>query len=113
MPKLGKFREDWLRPFFFYGNNRLSLLGGAITTASAMVLIGFWVVSIFGHGGSSNPYLDIVFDLILPASLLLGSASFLPGSLSGEAILMQPNRCQPFSPRSVSEIRCFARAWTS
>ena len=73
MPKdPGSFRKDWLRPFFFYGNNWLSLLGGAVTTASAMVLLGFWVVSVLGRGGSSNPYLGIIFDLILPGIFVLG-----------------------------------------
>ncbi len=64
--------EKSLRPILFYGNNPLSLLGGALTSASAFVLVGFWVVSIFGHGGSSNPYLGIVFDLFLPGLFVLG-----------------------------------------
>lgn len=65
-------RGNWLRPFFFYGNNTISLFGGAITTASAIVLIAFWVVDIFGHGGSANPYLGIIFELILPGLFVLG-----------------------------------------
>jgi nitrate/TMAO reductase-like tetraheme cytochrome c subunit len=69
---LANFRENWVRPFFFYGSNRLSLIGGALATASALVLIGFWVVDVFGHGGSSNPYLGIVFDLILPGLFVFG-----------------------------------------
>jgi nitrate/TMAO reductase-like tetraheme cytochrome c subunit len=72
MANPASFRESWIRPFLFYGNNPLSLIGGAITTASAMVLIGFWVVSAFGHGGSSNPYLGIILDLILPAIFVVG-----------------------------------------
>jgi nitrate/TMAO reductase-like tetraheme cytochrome c subunit len=52
--------------------NLLSLLGGALTSASALVLIGFWVVSIFGHSGSSNPYIGIIFDLFLPGLFVLG-----------------------------------------
>jgi hypothetical protein len=43
--------EKSLRPVLFFGNNWISLIGGALTTASAFVLIGFWVVSIFGHAG--------------------------------------------------------------
>jgi len=72
MPDSGSFRKDWLRPFFFYGNNRLSLIGGAITTASAMVLIGFWIIDLLGHGGSSNPYIGIILDLCLPAIFVCG-----------------------------------------
>jgi len=60
-----KLRKS-LRLVLFYGNNWTSLIGGAITSASAVVLVGFWVVSIFGHGGSSNPYLGILFDVFLP-----------------------------------------------
>ncbi|CAN5508053.1 NapC/NirT family cytochrome c [soil metagenome] len=66
------FRESWLRPFLFYGNNRMSLIGGAVTTASAMVLVGYWIVTIVGHGGSSNPYLGIIFELCLPALFVAG-----------------------------------------
>jgi nitrate/TMAO reductase-like tetraheme cytochrome c subunit len=64
--------EKNLRPILFYGNNPLSLLGGALTSASALVLIGFWVISIFGHSGSANPYIGIVFELFLPGLFVLG-----------------------------------------
>ncbi|HTV15685.1 MAG TPA: NapC/NirT family cytochrome c [Acidobacteriaceae bacterium] len=64
--------ENNLRPILFYGNNPLSLLGGALTTSSSLVLIGFWVVSTFGHGGSSNPYLGLIFDLFLPGLFVFG-----------------------------------------
>ncbi|MHB1795022.1 MAG: cytochrome c3 family protein [Acidobacteriaceae bacterium] len=64
--------EKKLRPVLFYGNNPLSLIGGALTSASAFVLIGFWVVQIFGHGGSKNPYLGLIFDVFLPALFVLG-----------------------------------------
>jgi nitrate/TMAO reductase-like tetraheme cytochrome c subunit len=72
MADLEQFKRDWLRPFFFYGNNRISLIGGALTTASALILIGFWVVDFLGHGGSQNPYLGIIVDLILPGLFALG-----------------------------------------
>jgi nitrate/TMAO reductase-like tetraheme cytochrome c subunit len=72
MADLESFRKNWLRPFLFYGNNTLSLIGGALTSASALVLIGFWVVDILGHGGSENPYLGIIFDLVLPGVFIFG-----------------------------------------
>lgn len=72
MANFERFKEQRLRPLLFYGNNTISLIGGALTTASALVLIGFWVVDFIGHGGSENPYLGIIFDLILPALFLLG-----------------------------------------
>jgi nitrate/TMAO reductase-like tetraheme cytochrome c subunit len=64
--------EKALRPVLFYGNNWISLIGGAITTASAFVLVGFWVVSFFGHSGPNNPYVGIVVDLFLPGLFVLG-----------------------------------------
>ena len=67
-----RIEENWLRPFLFFGNNPISLIGGALTGASALTLIGFWVVDIFGHGGSNNPYLGILVDLLLPGLFVLG-----------------------------------------
>lgn len=67
-----RFRKNWVRPALFFGNNPISLVGGAITTASALILIGFWVIQFVGHGGSENPYLGIIVDLILPGLFVLG-----------------------------------------
>jgi nitrate/TMAO reductase-like tetraheme cytochrome c subunit len=72
MPLFRKLRQNWLEPFFFYGNNLLSLVGGALTTASAFVLIGFWIVSTLGHGGPTNPYIGIILDLALPGLFIVG-----------------------------------------
>jgi len=66
------FKEQWLQPFFYLGKNPLSLIGGAITTASAFVLVGFWMVDVLGHGGSSNPYIGLILFLFLPAFFLIG-----------------------------------------
>lgn len=98
MPIRGEFRKVWLRPFFFYGNNRLSLFGGAITTASALVLAGFWVVSVFGHGGSKNPYLDIVFDLILPGIFVAGLCLILAGIIVRRSYLDATKQVPSFFP---------------
>jgi NapC/NirT cytochrome c family, N-terminal region len=72
MANFERFKTNWLRPSLFYGNNPISLIGGALTTASALILIGFWVVDLIGHGGSTNPYLGIIFELILPGLFILG-----------------------------------------
>jgi len=72
MTPQGGFRETRVRPLLFLGNNPISLIGGAITTASAMILIGFWVVAFFGHGGPASPYVGIVVDLCLPGLFILG-----------------------------------------
>ena len=72
MSETGSFKQNWLQPFFFLGRNILSLIGGAITTASAFVLVGFWMVDVLGHGGSSNPYIGLILFLFLPAFFILG-----------------------------------------
>lgn len=71
MPLFQKFRENWIRPALFFGNNPISLAGGAITTASGVIIIGYWVMELFGHG-NANPYLDIIFYLILPILFVIG-----------------------------------------
>lgn len=73
MAPFEKFREHWLRPALFFGNNPISLAGGAITTASAATMVSYWLVEIFGRV-SANPYLGIIFFLILPALFILGLA---------------------------------------
>lgn len=74
MADIEALKKNWLRPFFFYGNNWLSLVGGALTSASALILVGFWVIDLLGHSGPNNPYVGIIFDLFLPALFLLGLA---------------------------------------
>ena len=54
------------------GNNPISLIGGALTTASAMILIGFWVVDVVARSGPASPYVGIVIDLCLPGLFILG-----------------------------------------
>ncbi|MGD0631276.1 MAG: NapC/NirT family cytochrome c [Terracidiphilus sp.] len=71
MPLFLKFRENWVRPALFFGNNPISLAGGAITTASGVTMVGYWLVEIFGRL-SENPYLGIIFFLILPALFIAG-----------------------------------------
>jgi nitrate/TMAO reductase-like tetraheme cytochrome c subunit len=68
---LQKFRENWVRPALYFGNNPISLAGGAITTASGVTMIGYWLVELFGRP-NENPYLGIIFFLLLPALFILG-----------------------------------------
>ena len=71
MPILQRFREHWVRPALFFGNNPVSLAGGAITTAAGITLMAHWVVELIGHP-IDNPYLGIIFFLILPGLFVLG-----------------------------------------
>ena len=66
-----KFREGWVRPALFFGNNPISLAGGAITSASGVTMIGYWLVELFGRF-NDNPYLGIIFFLLLPAVFVIG-----------------------------------------
>jgi nitrate/TMAO reductase-like tetraheme cytochrome c subunit len=68
-----RFRENWVRPALFFGNNPISLAGGAITTASGVTMIGYWLFEMIGHQ-VENPYVGIIFFLILPALFILGLA---------------------------------------
>jgi nitrate/TMAO reductase-like tetraheme cytochrome c subunit len=72
MAQSGEFGGRRFRPLVFLANNPISLIGIGLTTATALTLIGFWVVAVFGHGGSANPYVGIIFDLCLPALFVLG-----------------------------------------
>ena len=76
MPIFLRFRENWVRPALYFGNNPTSLAGGALTTAAGVTMIGYWVVEFFGRG-YNNPYLGIIFFLILPA-LFLGGLVLIP-----------------------------------
>jgi nitrate/TMAO reductase-like tetraheme cytochrome c subunit len=73
VPIFQKFREHWVRPALFFGNNPISLAGGAITTAAGITLIAHWVVELIGHR-VENPYLGIIFFLILPGLFVAGLA---------------------------------------
>jgi nitrate/TMAO reductase-like tetraheme cytochrome c subunit len=66
-----KFREAWVRPALFFGNNPISLAGGAITSAAGVTIIGYWLVELFGRP-NDNPYLGIIFFLLLPALFIFG-----------------------------------------
>jgi hypothetical protein len=94
-----KFREDWLRPALFFGNNPVSLAGGAITTASGITMISYWVVEIVFRQVSDNPYLGIIFFLILPALFLLGLALIPIGVLVRRKALQRAGQVPAEFPR--------------
>jgi nitrate/TMAO reductase-like tetraheme cytochrome c subunit len=79
VPLFQRFREGWVRPALFFGNNPISLAGGAITTAAGVTMIGYWLVEIFGRP-NDNPYLGIIFFLLLPA-LFIGGLILIPVGL--------------------------------
>jgi hypothetical protein len=58
------------RPLWYLGNNRLSQLGIALTTASAITFLTFGTTEFFGV--PLGPYVGILAFLILPALFVLG-----------------------------------------
>ena len=60
-----------MRPALFFGNNPISLAGGAITSASGVTMLGYWLVELFGRP-NDNPYLGLIFFLLLPALFVMG-----------------------------------------
>jgi nitrate/TMAO reductase-like tetraheme cytochrome c subunit len=95
---LQKFREGWLRPALFFGNNPISLAGGAITSASGVTMIGYWLVAILGKP-YDNPYLGIIFFLILPALFLLGLALIPIGVFVRRRKLQKAGQIPPEFPK--------------
>ena len=79
MPAFQKFRENWVRPALFFGNNPISLVGGAITTAAGVTMIAYWLVEFFGRP-NDNPYLGIIFFLLLPI-LFVGGLLLIPAGM--------------------------------
>ncbi len=99
MPAFEKFRENWLRPALFFGNNPISLAGGAITTASGITMISYWVVEIVFRRVSDNPYLGIIFFLIVPALFVLGLALIPVGIYLRRRELQQAGQIPAEFPR--------------
>lgn len=71
MISLRSVKENWLQPFLFYGNNPFSLIGGSITTASAIVWWTFWIMDLVNNA-LTNPYLGLIFFFLLPILFIAG-----------------------------------------
>jgi hypothetical protein len=63
----------WMRPLVFLGDNRTTLMGAALTTASALTMVGFWALEVLQFR-TVHPYAGIVLFLVLPAVFVLGLA---------------------------------------
>jgi len=93
-----RFRDSWVRPALFFGNNPISLAGGAITTASGITMISYWLAELSGHL-SDNPYLGIIFFLILPVLFLLGLALIPVGVFLRRRTLQKAGQIPAAFPR--------------
>ena len=93
-----RLQSSWLRPALFFGNNPISLAGGAITTASGITMISYWLAELSGHL-SDNPYLGIIFVLILPFIFLFGLALIPVGVLLRRRTLQKAGEIPAIFPR--------------
>jgi len=104
----------WLRPAAYLGQNPLTLIGAALTTSSALSLIGFWIFDIL-DGGAVHPYLGLIFYLFLPALFVLGLLLMPVGALWHRRKLVASGELPTVYPQadfSVSSVR-HAFGWTA
>jgi nitrate/TMAO reductase-like tetraheme cytochrome c subunit len=90
MSWLLKLKQNWLEPFFFFGNNPITLIGSGLTTASAITLVVYWVMEMVGRR-YTNPYLGIIFFLVLPALFVAGLALVPVGMALRRRALLKTN----------------------
>jgi nitrate/TMAO reductase-like tetraheme cytochrome c subunit len=67
LPRLAAF----LRPVVFLGDNPITLLGAALTTGSALTMIGFWALETL-QLRPIHPYAGLILFLALPAVFVVG-----------------------------------------
>jgi hypothetical protein len=97
------------RLVFQLGNNWISLIGAALTTSSAFVLVWFWFMELTSPR-QVHPYAGILFFLVLPALFLVGLAMIPVGvlrvrkqqKLAGEPVL--PLQAVDFNKPSVRRL---------
>ncbi len=61
----------WLRPTAFFAHNRVTMAGAVLTTSSAFTILGYWMFDL-ATGGTGNPYIGVIFFLILPGIFAIG-----------------------------------------
>src|SRR5580693_109755 len=108
MADVESLKKNWLRPFFFYGNNRISLIGGALTSASALILVGIYrrqkslqaagqVPSIYPDVDLRDPAFRHGIDFVVVATfinfVIVGTASY-----RGVAYMDTPSFCGTSCP---------------
>jgi nitrate/TMAO reductase-like tetraheme cytochrome c subunit len=68
------------RPAAYLSYNAFSLTGAVLAISSAFTIIGFWIYD-FTTGGPINPYIGVIFILILPGIFAVGLAIMPIGAL--------------------------------
>jgi hypothetical protein len=70
----------WFRPAAYFSHNALTMTGAVLAISSAFTVIGFWIYD-FTTGGTINPYIGLIFILILPGIFVVGLAMLPIGAL--------------------------------
>ena len=63
----------WFRPAAYLSHNAFTMVGAVLAISSAFTVIGFWIYD-FTTGGTINPYIGLIFILILPGIFVVGLA---------------------------------------
>jgi nitrate/TMAO reductase-like tetraheme cytochrome c subunit len=71
---------QWFRPAAHLSQNVLTMAGAVLTTSSAFTILGYWLFDLT-TGGTNNPYLGVIFFLILPGIFAIGLALMPIGAL--------------------------------
>jgi hypothetical protein len=61
----------WFRPVAYLSYNAFTMVGAVLTTSSAFTIIGFWIYD-FTTARTVNPYIGVIFLLILPGIFIVG-----------------------------------------
>ena len=78
--KIPEFLPRWFRPVAYLSYNAFTMTGAVLAVSSAFTIIGFWIYD-FTTGGTINPYIGLIFILILPGIFLIGLAMVPAGAL--------------------------------
>jgi nitrate/TMAO reductase-like tetraheme cytochrome c subunit len=62
---------QWFRPAAYLAYNPFTIIGVVLATSSAFTIICFWMFDLV-TGGTMNPYLGVIFFLILPGIFVIG-----------------------------------------
>jgi len=68
------------RPAAYLSYNAFSMTGAVLAISAAFTIIGFWIYN-FTTGGTINPYIGVIFILILPGIFVVGLAMMPMGAL--------------------------------
>lgn len=97
MTTAGRFRH-WSRLAVHLGNNPISLVGAAFTTAAGVTLVWFWLLELTSQR-PVHPYLGILLFMILPAVFAFGLALIPVGLVRRRRLLRKEGKLPTEYPR--------------